>query len=253
MTKEQADDQVQDAISSLQKSEDYTATAKPAPLENRPGIRVRVLSPAEAATAASVLAEAFEQEPAKLTMLPNAHRRRLFLKTMMKVRVYDATRYGTVHVAEIDGELGAVALWYPPGVPMLSMAGAGRMVLAMLGLTGSIIRAWPHIMRTMLSDLRGFIALLRQRRPAVRRATQGLTWRLDLLGTLPAQRGKGLARALLERQLRRCDQDGAVAWLEATDPVNPPIYERFGFKTIARIDGPAWLLGYWVMRRDPKT
>ncbi len=226
---------------------------EPAPLEKRPNVQVRALGPAEAAAAAAVLAQAFDQEPAKLTMLPHAPRRRLFLETMMNVRVYDATRYGTVHGAEIDGELGAVALWYPPGVPMLSMAGAGRMMLAMLSLTGSILRVCPHIMRLMLSDLRAFVALLRQRRPAVIRATQGLTWRLDLLGTLPAQRGKGLARALLERQLHRCDQDGAAAWLEATDPVNPPIYERFGFNTIAHIDGPAWLLGYWIMRRDPQT
>jgi hypothetical protein len=63
---------------------------------------------------------------------------------------------------------------------------------------------------------------------------------------------EGLARSLLERQLQRCDQDGAEAWLEATDPVNPPIYERFGFEIIAHIPGPAWLPGYWVMRREPQ-
>jgi len=74
---------------------------------------------------------------------------------------------------------------------------------------------------------------------------------LDLIGTLPEFRRKGLARILLEKQLNRCDQDGAAVWLEATDPVNPPIYERFGFETIAHIEGPNWLPGYWVMRRDP--
>jgi predicted acetyltransferase len=78
-----------------------------------------------------------------------------------------------------------------------------------------------------------------------------LSWHLELLGTLPEHRGKGLARALLNSQLRRSDQEGASVWLEATDPINPKIYERFGFHTVAHIDGPSWLLGYWVMRRNP--
>jgi GNAT superfamily N-acetyltransferase len=90
----------------------------------------------------------------------------------------------------------------------------------------------------------------KKRGPAGVKASQGITWQLELLGTLPEHRRKGLAQSLLERQLQRCDQDGAAVWLEATDPGNPPIYERFGFQTITHIDGPAWLPGYWVMRRE---
>jgi GNAT superfamily N-acetyltransferase len=102
------------------------------------------------------------------------------------------------------------------------------------------------------SDLPGALELAKRRGPAIARASRGITWQLELLGTLPEHRRKGLARSLLERQLQRCDQDGAAAWLETTDPVNPPIYERFGFETIAHIDGPRWLPGYWVMRREPQ-
>jgi len=51
--------------------------------------------------------------------------------------------------------------------------------------------------------------------------------------------------------VHRCDEDGAPVWLEAADPLNPTIYERFGFETVAHIGGPRWLLGYWVMRREP--
>jgi predicted acetyltransferase len=80
-----------------------------------------------------------------------------------------------------------------------------------------------------------------------------MTWQLDLLGTLPEHRRKGLARALLGRQLQRCDEDSAAVWLETTDPANTKIYERFGFKTVAHIKGPDWLLGHWVMRREPQT
>lgn len=214
-------------------------------------VRVRALEPGDLPVAADVLARAFDQDAAKVTMLPDSPARRAFLMGILTLRLREAMRYGTVHGAYVAGELGAVALWYPPGVALLSLRGAGRAVLTVLSLGPTLVRSFPRMTRTMGSDVRGFASLIRGRRPAVARATRGSVWRLDVLGTAPEHRGKGLARALLERQLHRCDQDGAAAWLEATDPVNPPLYERFGFATVAHIDGPSWLLGYWVMRREP--
>lgn len=105
----------------------------------------------------------------------------------------------------------------------------------------------------MFRDVRGAVELARKRGSAVVKATRGTTWYLALLGTLPEFRGRGFARALLGRQLQRCDQDSAAVWLETTDPLNTRIYERFGFETVAHIDGPSWLLGYWVMRREPQA
>ena len=215
-------------------------------------LTVRVLGPADTTAATSILVRAFDREPAKLTMLSDPTVRRSLLEVFVKARLYDTLRYGTAHGAEVDGELGAIAVWYPPGVPKLSAGGAMRLALGLFRNVASVARSFPRIIRILLSDVRGAAALVKQRRPAVARATQGRTWCLDVLGTAPEHRGKGLARALLERQLQRCDQDGAAVWLEATDPVNPPIYERFGFETIAHIDGSTWLPGYWIMRREPR-
>lgn len=213
--------------------------------------QIRTLGPADAPAAVAVLARAFDREPAKLALLPHAGIRQTVQELSMKARLYDALRYGTVHAAQVDGGIAAIAVWRPPGVPLISVGGAARAALALLSNPGSITRAFPHIARMLLGDLPGALDLARKRQPAVARASRGITWQLDLLGTLPEHRRKGLARSLLERQLQRCDQDGAAAWLEATDPVNPPIYERFGFEIIAHIDGPTWLPGYWVMRREP--
>jgi GNAT superfamily N-acetyltransferase len=213
---------------------------------------VRVLGQADAPVAVTLLASAFDQEPAKLTMLPDSGIRRTVLEMSVKARLYATLHYGTVHGTSIDGELGAIALWYPPGVSKLSISGAARVLFAWLGNTPAMARAFPHIARVLSSDLPGALDLAKKRGPAVSRASRGITWQLELLGTLPEHRRKGLARSLLERQLQRCDQDGAAAWLETTDPVNPPIYERFGFEIIAHIHGPAWLPGYWVMRREPQ-
>jgi GNAT superfamily N-acetyltransferase len=212
---------------------------------------VRVLEQADAPAAVAVLARAFDQEVAKLTMLPDSGIRRTVLEMSVKARLYATLHYGAVHGAFIDGELGAIALWYPPGVSKLSITSAARAALTWLGNILTLAKAFPHIVRVLSSDLPGALDLAKKRGPAVARASRGITWQLELLGTLPEYRRKGLARSLLERQLRRCDQDGVAAWLETTDPVNPPIYERFGFEIIDLIDGPAWLPGYWVMRREP--
>jgi ribosomal protein S18 acetylase RimI-like enzyme len=216
------------------------------------GVAVRVLGPDDAHAAAAVLAEGFDQEPAMRTLLPDAAARRKMLEVTLRVRLHDPLRRGTAHGAWIGGELGAVAVWYAPGAPMLSASGAMRALLMLPSVVPSVAGTLAPAVRLLASDVQGAGRLFRTRRPAVREAVRGLTWRLDLLATVPALRGMGLARALLDRQLQRCDQDGAAAWLEATDPVNPPIYERFGFETLAHVAGPAWLLGYWVMRREPR-
>lgn len=214
-------------------------------------VELRVLGPTDAADAANVLAQAFDQEPAKLTLMPNSAARRSFLKLTLKSRLYDPLRYGTVYGAQIGDDLAAIAVWYPPGVSMITMSGAIRAALSLPAIITRLASGFPHMIRMLLSDVRGTVALVRDRRPAVARATQGITWYLGLLGTLPEHRGKGLARALLDRQLHRCDQDSAAVWLDTTDPVNPKIYKRFGFQTVAQSDGPNWLPGYWVMRREP--
>jgi GNAT superfamily N-acetyltransferase len=215
-------------------------------------VEVRVLRPGDADAAATVLAEGFDQEPSMRTLIPDPAARRRMLELTLRTRLHDPLRRGTVHGAWIGAELGAVAVWYAPGAPMLSGGPAMRALLSLPSALASLAGAFAPALRLLASDVGGAVRLLRTRRTGVRQAVRGLTWRLDLLATVPACRDMGLARSLLDRQLQRCDQDGAAAWLEATDPVNPPIYQRFGFETLAHDGGPAWMLGYWVMRREPR-
>jgi len=137
---------------------------------------VRVLQPAEALTAVTILSRAFDQEAAKLVMFPDERVRHKFLEWTVNARLYDAMRYGTVHSAQIDGELGAIALWTPPGVPALSMNGAIRAKIALLSNIVTLASAFLNIVRVLLSDLSGALALVRERHPAVVKATRGLTW-----------------------------------------------------------------------------
>lgn len=60
-------------------------------------------------------------------------------------------------------------------------------------------------------------------------------WYLPAIGVDPMRQGLGLGSALLARSLARCDRDHAAAYLEATNPRNVPLYERFGFKVVGRL------------------
>jgi GNAT superfamily N-acetyltransferase len=212
---------------------------------------VRVLLPADLPAAAGLLARGFAEEPGNVALLPDPGARRVLVETSAASTLRTVLPYGSVHGALVGDELAAVAVWHPPGVATTSLAGAAQGLLGVLANVRTVAAALPHASSVVVANSPGALRLLRLRGRAVARASQGVCWHLAFLATSPDHRGHGLARSLLERQLARCDEDGAAAWLETTDPVNPPIYERFGFETVAHIDEAAWLPGLWVMRRDP--
>ena len=56
------------------------------------------------------------------------------------------------------------------------------------------------------------------------------TWYLVYIGTKPSGRGKGHARRLIEHVTKVADREGRPCYLESSNPVNPPIYRKFGFE-----------------------
>ena len=60
-------------------------------------------------------------------------------------------------------------------------------------------------------------------------------WYLPIIGIDPAHQGKGLGGKLLAHQLAICDHDGALAYLESSNPRNIGLYERHGFVALGRI------------------
>lgn len=76
-------------------------------------------------------------------------------------------------------------------------------------------------------------------------------WYLNVVSTLPDRQGRGLGAAALQPVLDRCDEDGARAYLESTNPRNRTLYLRRGFVEADEIqipDGPPML----QMWRDPR-
>jgi ribosomal protein S18 acetylase RimI-like enzyme len=60
-------------------------------------------------------------------------------------------------------------------------------------------------------------------------------WYLGILGVDPARQNGGLGSALLSHALERVDREGEIAYLESSNPVNVPLYERHGFEVVGEI------------------
>ena len=60
-------------------------------------------------------------------------------------------------------------------------------------------------------------------------------WYLPAMGVDPLRQGKGYGSALLKHGLERCDQNHVAAYLESTNPMNIPLYQRFGYEVVGEI------------------
>jgi len=109
----------------------------------------------------------------------------------------------------------AAALWRPPGIEP-DDAGVGAALAA-------------HAARHRMETLGEFGAEIDRYHPTAPH------WYLCMLGVDPSRQGQGLGSAVLKAGLRRCDEDGLIAYLESSHPRNIPLYERHGFEVMGVI------------------
>ncbi|WP_409348450.1 GNAT family N-acetyltransferase [Natronorarus salvus] len=60
-------------------------------------------------------------------------------------------------------------------------------------------------------------------------------WYLPVIGADPTHQRKGSGSALMQHALARCDQEGALAYLESSNPENISLYARHGFEILGMI------------------
>lgn len=179
-----------------------------------------------------VLARAFADDPVMRWMFPDerARRRRLPRLFAALTRHHHLSRGGVEVAAHTDG-IGAVALWDPPGTWQESRAEWLRSGPAMLLAMGAAVR------RGMVAD-----ELMKKHHP------EEPHWYLAIIGSDPTVRGGGYGQALMHSRLDRCDAEHAPAYLESSNPVNVPYYQRFGFEVTGEIelpDGGPSLIPMW--------
>ncbi len=216
-------------------------------------VRTRLLTADDVDEAGQLLAAAFDEEPQSMVFLPDpTHRRELSLVTARR-EVRSRLRYATAFGADLDGRLAGVALWNPPNVHPSPLSGRLRWALELLAVRAAVMPALPPAARALWRERRPLSRTLWVRQRHVRTVGAQPCWYLAVLGTAPDARGRGVARALLDHVLERCDVDGLPAWLETTEAANTHIYERFGFHSTVRIPGGGGLPDFWMMRRNPTS
>jgi ribosomal protein S18 acetylase RimI-like enzyme len=172
----------------------------------------RAVAPADRARAVATVALAFAGDPMMRWSFPDPENYFSIAREFIDAFGGHAVEHGS---ADQIGDFAAVALWLPPGVTPNGEA------------MGAIIEA--NMPADRMQDGAGLVEQMNRFHP------HEPHWYLPLIGTDPAHQGKGFGTALLASAMQRCDRDRLPAYLESSNPVNVPLYERFGFEVMGTI------------------
>jgi GNAT superfamily N-acetyltransferase len=197
-----------------------------------PGSVGRAAGPSDVAAVTRCLVSAFFEDPlwGRWTF-PDPAARPEGLYELMGAWTSAAVPHGWVRMT--DGA-EAAAVWLPPGVPEMTDAEEERFETRMAELMGS--RA---------GELQGVFEAFAENHP------DEPSYYLSLWGTHRDHAGRGLGSALIRDDLARVDAQGAVAYLESTNPVNLPRYEALGFVRTGTFGPPGGPV-ITTMRREPR-
>jgi GNAT superfamily N-acetyltransferase len=203
-----------------------------------PRLGVHLLAADEVEAGAALFARAFDDDAFARLITPGARQRRRHLERGGREQIERALPYRHVFGVREGGALRGIAVWLPPGV---AVTASGTPPLSALPrLADAALRAGPNA-----------VHYLRARRRAVALVHAIPSWHLAFLATDPDHQRRGIGRLLLAHTLERADVDGAPVWLETSEPANVQLYERFGFVTVALVEGGPTLPTFWFMQRRP--
>lgn len=193
----------------------------------------KVCGPDDLERVVEILVGAFYEDPTWAWAFPDPSLRREQHRRLWRLFVEGAARYPSVW---LNGDETAAAVWIPPGGTEMSDEQAEAVEPLLVELLGADDA--PRVLRT--------VEAFEEAHPH-----HAEHWYLTLLGTDPAHRGKGLGLQLLADTLQLADDDGVGAYLEASNPVNVPLYARYGFRPYGEIALPHGPV-VTTMWRDPR-
>ncbi|MGH9273925.1 MAG: GNAT family N-acetyltransferase [Acidimicrobiales bacterium] len=179
--------------------------------------------------AIATMTTAFSHDPVTRWFLPDAHQYLTYWPQFVQAFAGPAFANGT---ADSIDNCGGVALWLPPGVEADEEA-MGAVAL----------EAVPEEAQEEVFGVMGQMGGFHPDEPH---------WYLPLIGVDITKRGRRYGSALLRHALERSDRDGVPAYLEASSPLNKPLYERHGFEEIGVIQAGS-SPPLWPMVRKPQT
>ena len=195
-----------------------------------PEIRVGDVSDIEAMVA--TLSESFARDPMLNWVIPHPQLYPYYFHLLLAEVCLPR---GMIHV---DREVGAVALWLPPEERFQM---APRLSLLKLA-----VKLFLH------DGPRSLWRLRQQGRIFANYLPSEPHYYLQFLGCRTEQQGQGIGSALIAHGTGICDDRGMPAYLESSNRLNVPLYERHGFEVIAERTigngGPT----VWFMWRDAR-
>lgn len=181
----------------------------------------------EAALVGEILADAFSADPVGSWISPDPE----YPKWCWSLVVPFVLSHNEAYVA--GNGLGA-AMWVPPRAELDIR----------LGLAG----LWDYWRRFGLRSILRFFRLvtaLEKHHP------KDAHYYLFAVGVRAEARGRGIGSALLGPILQQCDRRKVGAYLENSNPLNVPFYERHGFEVRGEISMPHNGPRLWLMYREP--
>lgn len=176
--------------------------------------RLRVLTEADIAAAARLVACSLDQDPGSVAFVSDHVQRLRFNELGAQRVVQTALSHATVYGAEVRCGLAGVAVWHPPAAQLGSPSATVQYYGALARNLPMLRQVVARLGATLLREHRAIRRFIGQHRAAIREASDGPTWHLAALATDADHRGRGIARLLIDHVLQRCDADGLAAWLE---------------------------------------
>ena len=189
------------------------------------------LSSEQLGEASTVLARAFQDDPAWSWVLPNPRRRASLLPWLFQTgfEIADAEVWTT------EGEIRGVARWLPPGEPNVHV--------------GAMLRALVTTPLRVREATNRFFAYGRAVEALRARAVPEPHWYLAGIGVDPPHQRRGIGSALLAPGLEAADKAGLPCALLTNSEENLAFYRNRGFEVVREgrtpDDGPR----AWMMRR----
>jgi len=193
---------------------------------------VRPARPHEWRPLGRLLGGAFDDDPVWEWMCPDPRRRRAHLGRMFGQLIRRPIASGWVTTTD---DLGGAAAWTAPGQWKVRPVDGLRISESLLRAVGP---AW------VLSRLRA-LGQMDQHHPTEAH------WYLEVIGTDPSRRGRGIGSALMAPMLERIDGEGLPAYLESSKEENLPLYHRFGFEVLDEVRLLPECPPLWRMWRRP--
>ena len=177
-------------------------------------LSVKLATAAQLQTVANTMTMAFAADPFNRWYLAEADR---YLEHFPKIVEALATPAIAAEACYLTDNHGGAAIWYPPGVT-LDEALAGEIF-------GNVVPA--EIGDTFFKVMEAFDTY---------HPHDDDCWYLPLIGVDAGMQGKGLGGTLMNHVVTLLDEKGALGYLESSNPQNIPLYQRYGFEIMGRIE-----------------